>query len=397
MFRSLLSLPLGVPLLSAALLSLMSLSACSSTQGAGYGRPGAQGPMPGAYYETTLIKTPKTDSKEYAKLKKTVPSLLKGRRVAVKRGAQKKRYSTQQLSSLPHPILRALWIASGEGYHGAEFDLKVRTPGAKTPVTVQVSKKGHLTVEMGSFIKRAAPSVEELESKWGLRSVERSSSRGWSKRARRALNVALSLISPEELKVVQKLPIKRVKRAEQANRGAVYEQQSDCSASITLYDAAVTNQSDQFIGDITDPKRIYPITTMVLLHEIGHAIHNHPSRKVQCAYLRQLKERNQLAKQANASSGAKRAKLSKQIKRSDRELGALERSVKAQMKEGPVLKAYRKVKGKWSAPTRYGRSSLKESFAESYALFYADPEALKRIHPKLYAWFKAGGHLKAMR
>jgi|GEM_PF-1084519 len=352
--------------------------------------------MSGAYYETTLIKTPKTNSSEYKKLKQTVPSLYKGRSVTVVKGRSKKRYSASRLPKLSHPILRALWIASGEGYYGAEFDLKVRTPNARTPVSIYISKKGDARVMTGQFKKRAAPSVEELERRWGLRGVERSQGRGWSERARRALNLALSLLTPEELKVVQKLPIKRVKKASQANRGAVYVQASDCSASITLYDAAVTNQSDQFIGDVRSPNTIYPITTMVLLHEIGHAVHSHPARRRHCAYLRSVKERNALARKGNASSGAKRASLHKQVETLDKKIAKLERGLDSLLKRGPVLKAYQAKKRRWAGPTRYAQSSLKESFAESYALFYADPLALKRTNPTVYAWFKAGGHLKEM-
>ncbi|MDF3823544.1 hypothetical protein P3G55_26970, partial [Leptospira sp. 96542] len=37
-----------------------------------------------------------------------------------------------------------------------------------------------------------------------------------------------------------------------------------------------------------------------------------------------------------------------------------------------------------------------ESFAESYALFHADPKALLRARPAVYRWFASGGHVKAM-
>lgn len=352
--------------------------------------------MSHAYYETTLIKTPQTDASEYEKLKQMIPKYYEGKSVIVLQGSQQKEYKAKQLVHLSHPILRALWIVHGKSYQGAEFDLKIRTPNARTPVTVYLSKTGKIHVETGRFIKHPAPSVDEIEKRWELKGIERSRERGWSERARRALHLALSLVSPQELKIVRKLPIKRVKRASQANRGAVYEQETDCSASITLYDVAVSSQSDQFIGDVSKPNQIYPITTMVLLHEIGHAVHNYPARRLHCAYLKSVQQRNQLAQEANATSGKKRNSLHQQVKLLDQQLPKQEKTIKSMLKLGPVLKAYQKKISKWSGPTRYAKTSLKESFAESYALFYADPKALKRVHPKVYAWFLAGEHLKEM-
>ena len=64
---------------------------------------------------------------------------------------------------------------------------------------------------------------------------------------------------------------------------------------------------------------------------------------------------------------------------------------------GPVLAAYDAALDGAPAPTEYGESHIKESFAESFALFRADPEALERVLPRVHAWFQAGGHLRALR
>jgi hypothetical protein len=58
----------------------------------------------------------------------------------------------------------------------------------------------------------------------------------------------------------------------------------------------------------------------------------------------------------------------------------------------PLLTAYQGLLGKDDWPTLYGRTSLDESFAESFALFKTDPKALKRVLPKVFAWFEAGKH-----
>ena len=42
------------------------------------------------------------------------------------------------------------------------------------------------------------------------------------------------------------------------------------------------------------------------------------------------------------------------------------------------------------------KAIIAESFAESFALFKADPAALRRVNPEVYRWFAQGGHLKAL-
>ena len=75
----------------------------------------------------------------------------------------------------------------------------------------------------------------------------------------------------------------------------------------------------------------------------------------------------------------------------------LESKMKKWMKVGPVLSAYKRVKGKSRGPTPYGTTSLAESFAESFALYRVDPNALRRVMPKVYRWFKSGDHIKLAR
>ena len=62
----------------------------------------------------------------------------------------------------------------------------------------------------------------------------------------------------------------------------------------------------------------------------------------------------------------------------------------------PVLRAYRSARDHAKGPTPYGRTSLSESFAEAFALFRADPAALRRVDPGAFAWFESGGHLRAL-
>lgn len=63
---------------------------------------------------------------------------------------------------------------------------------------------------------------------------------------------------------------------------------------------------------------------------------------------------------------------------------------------GPVLAVYGELDGSTRGPTPYGRTDIAESFAESFALFKADPTALRRVNPEVYRWFAQGRHLKAL-
>jgi len=350
---------------------------------------------PRLYYETTLVKTPDSNAQEYANLQRAVPKLLEGRRVSVVERGEARAVSPRQLAQLPHALLRALWIAHQESFFGGELDLKVRTPQGTTPVTVWVGVGGDVRAQAGAWPSRPAPrSPEELERRWRVQVDAKD--RGWSERALRALDVALSLLSPEELALMRDVPIFREKRGDSKRKAALYTQGTNCAARVTLYDTAVTAQSDQFIGDVSAPERIYPITTMALLHEVGHAVHNAPGRRAQCAYLKAVAERNALAQRANAARGAENARLVSEVAARDKRLKGLEAAMTRGMKRGPVLAAYVKARGKRRAPTTYGETSDGESFAESFALYRADPKALKRALPTAHAWFGAGAHLKEM-
>lgn len=63
---------------------------------------------------------------------------------------------------------------------------------------------------------------------------------------------------------------------------------------------------------------------------------------------------------------------------------------------GPVLAAYERALDGKPAPTRYGEASLRESFAEAFSLFRADPAALRRVLPRAFSWFEGGGHVRAI-
>ena len=58
-----------------------------------------------------------------------------------------------------------------------------------------------------------------------------------------------------------------------------------------------------------------------------------------------------------------------------------------------VLADYRGVLGRQRGPTRYGRTNLRESFAESFAMYRCSPDRLRTLLPSVFAWFARGGHI----
>ena len=51
------------------------------------------------------------------------------------------------------------------------------------------------------------------------------------------------------------------------------------------------------------------------------------------------------------------------------------------------------ARGVERGPTPYGAGNIWESYAEAYALWHADPDALRRTMPATAEWFANGGHL----
>ena len=364
----------------------VSLIGCGSSKPLGY-----------LYYETTQIRTPKATKGERANLLHTLSSTLGKRVVYQKRGGKKvKVYPGGGLKSLSHAALRAIWMASNKRYYGAEFDFKVRLPPKRvTPVSVWISLNGTITFKEGQWPKYKTPkSPEEVEARWKVGKLKRTKGRGWSDRALRAIDLAMAQLATEERKILKDIPFTRKKKSSDKRKGALYIQEGDCDAKIIIYDNAVTAQNLQFTGSL---KKVLPATTMVILHEVGHGIHHRSYRKVQCQYIRDVNRRNRLAKKSNRARGKEQRTLVSQVNQLDKKISSLEKKVKKWRDRGPVLSAYKKVLKGRRGPTRYGETSLAESFAESFALYHTDPEALKRVFPRVYSWFKGHGHLKAMK
>ena len=380
------------------LLSLLCLSALLNI-GCG-SRPSSKYP-PHLYYETSMIKLPPLQKNERARLLQHLQEKLGKRKVFKKTGPRSQPHmifpSAKGLAKLSHAELRALWVALAPHLYGAELDLKIKLPKRKpVPVSIWIDLKGNLTIAKAKWAALPAhPSASTFSKKWKIGGLKAKKDQKWSAKTLRALNLALTLLDPQERALLKRIPFIRKRQGPRPKQAALYVQKSQCNAEIHLFNRAVMAERYTFVGSSS---QAYPSTTFSIMHEIGHALHSAPSRRVHCRLTQEYKDYKKQVNQANRTKNrSKRQHRVKAVKATEKDLKQTRKRVKDLQERGPVLEAYQKVIGRSPPPTYYGESSLKESFAESFALYHLDPQALKRVLPNVYAWFNARGHLQALK
>jgi hypothetical protein len=318
---------------------------------------------------------------------------------------------------LPLPVLFATRYMLNPKLKGLELDLIVHTESeGYTPVTAVQEVDGSVRIEMGAPVQTllppTLPSREELPLRFGIGAV-RDGTRAWQPMELHALEQALTLLSKTERAIIGSIPFVREQRATKASKGMSIDKvwgqyhgqfgETD-AREIYLYDSSPGHQTSLFIGEPTHP---YPITSMCLLHEIGHAIADyariwvgHQHELQVAAHNKLVKEWNEL-RSAGQLSAERAAEMEQRFAVIKEDQAAKEARYTAIHREyertlGPVHAAYRTARGSDNDPTAYAHTDVEESFAEAFALHKADPAALRRISPSLEAWFAADGHLKAL-
>jgi hypothetical protein len=233
---------------------------------------------------------------------------------------------------------------------------------------VTIALDGSIVVHSGG--READPDEGPLLSEGEIRDrfrLKTSLPGSWKENERRALAQALSFLSPTELDVVRGLTFERraAPRDGDPDKAALYTLEG-CRGTISLFSSGVRSDRYRFVGDPTTPRSA---VLHSIVHEIGHAFERDAARDAYCAAARASgARRNELIEQGNALGG-----------------------------NSPVLRAFLVVKAGERGPTDYGDSSPHEAFAESFALFHIDPDALRRALPRVYQWFKNDGHERAAR
>jgi hypothetical protein len=322
------------------------------------------------FYDAREIQHPAFKKGDKRALVQQVGKKVGSRAVFVEGDGDARRVTA--LGQLGVPELSALFLVTSlndrgccSSSYGGENDIRVHVGRGRHPVTVYTDLEGNLRVRRGPIPARSAPAPTEGEIASRFR-LKRGLPGKWDARERLSLAESLSLLSVEELRAVQGVSfIRKAKPPDGDHRRAALYTANGCYASITLFSTGVRADTYRFVGDVDNPKSA---TLHSIVHEIGHAVEAADARQRYCA-----------------AEGKSVARANPLISEGNRLLSG----------DNPMLRAYEAALAGEPAPTDYGKTSIRESFAESFALFHVDPAALQRTRPRVYAWFKRGGHLKA--
>ena len=326
---------------------------------------------------------------------------------------------------LPLPVLFATQYVLQKKFRGLEVDLLAKTEAEGfTPVSAIHELSGNVLIEMGSSFREfiaadASPVLRTALVQRYATGAIRDGEQQWKPVELFALQQALSLLGKEELAVLRGVSFVRNRRAEKSVKGippqriwaqyhgvsTVHDAEKKDAREIHLFDTKTDKDELLFIGEPSHP---YPMTTMALLHEIGHAIGDYLRIVASREESALVEQHNQLVGEWNdllhrgALVGARLTELEQRMAelkrlRSEREPALIAMSKRYDRDFGPTHADYLAARGPDKGPTRYGCTDVEESFAESFALAKSDPKALRRIYPELVDWFQTGGHLAALR
>jgi hypothetical protein len=280
--------------------------------------------------------------------------------------------NTADIDWLPLPALIAIRHILAKEHRGVELDFLTRVEnGAWVPVTARHELDQRVVIQIGPqrqtlMAQSIVLTPQQLTSLYRLKSIE-SGTAAWSAMDLAALQQALATLSAEELAQLADVRFVRSHHTSRPSSKSVAEKtwgqyvSNGTQRTIYLYDTNVRHDELVFVGT---PEQPLLATAHCLLHEIGHALAD--------------------VRQRPTGQG----------------LGALPQwggVEDAEDDENHVLTAYAEARGAMRGPTPYGATALKESFAESFALFRADPAALSRISPSVHEWFLRGGHLHPLQ
>ena len=281
----------------------------------------------------------------------------------------KKKYRGFEMDTILEDTSGNLWAITGIN-QGRSLVMRA----AKNPKPVPAPKFD--TVEQGlSYLKSNFPlgSIREESSQWSIFQL-------------RSIAFALSKLRPQEMVAVRGLHFIRVKDFPRATaaRSAVYHRFNNFG-SIKVSDKA-TRAKRSFLGS---PERPILWNSMVYLHEIGHALANRYLLETHDLFIhwqRQRKIYDQIRQQLSPDQ--------LQLIKTYNPFDILTQKEFSQFKrKNPVLASYADIPGAIDGPTKYGRESVSESFAESFALYHLDPDALKRISIATFQYFQTLQHV----
>ena len=391
------------------------------------------------YYETRVLSLPKTLPKHDLRagiVAAADEKKLKRIEVRTASGDVTRVYPTNgALQPVPPYILAVISMALGTDLVGAEVDLLLPvTDETFRPITLHWEAGPRvIRVTMGKAMN-AFPLHSDARVIPKFRHTHRTEfvGKGWTDEGQRLVNAAYDRLSKEERIFIQDVPFARQNRPSAKMRGrvqtkdkryrtmnAVYTE-NESGARVIVFDSTF-DESQQFAGPVHSPQ---PASLLTLVHELAHGLARYPARQQMSAHRRlhqrfeakraafneDVNARNQYVKSRKRTQTAgvteKIRAWDNRLTEQQRTLNQLKKELKRSQvaieqsagRESRVARALRRVlKDTAKAPTLYGRLSMEEAFAECFALFHIDPDALRRTAPHVHAWFTRGGHVDAVR
>lgn len=259
-------------------------------------------------------------------------------------------------SALPEAVAWAGWLYATRRARGGEYDLVVDS------MNVELVRDRAGRTDM-RWAERAPAAVETAVA--GLPFIDGTTT--WTDGEKGLVSHAIQQLDPSLTPWFSDMVLWR---------GAVSEQHPKTQLSwydprtapprIELFDQAFEDESVGFAGAPDAPVGIAATT---VLHELGHAVADAQARRAYARYLGVF-----------TSGGDTRASW---------------RAFLAAERADPVIESFRSV---WDppGPTRYAGRRIREAFAESFFLYFADRDALERVQPRVASWFAEGGPLRAL-
>lgn len=294
-------------------------------------------------------------------------------------------------ADLPVEVLYALYAYSRPWTRGGELDLLVDVGQGPVPVTLWWTPRREVAFDYGTLQPhRARPTglfgvaleealdaralarwMDELSVRYGLGAF-----RGelWTEDEVGDVATALEHLSEVELLALAGIALVRTDVSPRsARRELAYFDPATEPPTLTFFDLAFENDLHGFVGPVGAP---LAAGTMTAMHEFGHALADLPSRQAFTQYV--------AAAEAWERGEGERT-LARERYRDYQALG----------RQGPVIDAWEAFRDGRFGPSSYGFRDPHESFAEAFALYHLDPDALERALPGAVAWFDAGVHLAA--
>lgn len=305
------------------------------------------------------------------------------------------------------PPLEVLQLANAVAPHRlSEIDGLAIVEGERRAAMARHGVDGTVHILIGqpptSWDGQPFVTAEELSIRFGVGPVIGVEGRSWSQNELRSLSVALSFLSEDELLLLQNLPLVRGDKESSMlglfqhfaqmtyGDGALYP-----SGSMEFFDLGSELDEYYIAGP---PDQAYPYSCYVLVHEFGHAVSqmtkialvNRHNENLSMYKVLVAAEKSSSLRRKLKMNRVERSKLMKKIEDQNRQVRKILRDF------SPMARAYGELPGALPGPTPYARTNLEENFAEAFALYHMDPDALRRIAPQVLAWFESGQHIKSI-